>query len=602
MSSFSQIAEELQVLIISRLDAESILMCREVSKSLRDLIDNSVVLQYQLELALVGMVDGPPSAVPTSERLEALRAFKATYSAGAHTTEEIVVSASQHADIFVPSSPAEIAYLDQNGTELVLKVYRISSTPCGTFSRTHETAFTGMGPFLAAHPGMGPENLFVDSRQGLLVYTFSTHENGPEGSYMRPHCSFATLSEGRIHWHQPNDPVAAYPSIVSCHEFILEPNPLEPPETWSRVQVFGDLVVWTAGEDYEDGSGLTEVIVHNWKTGRNVWHMHDDRYVGLYRVQLLSPSRLVMIHTFNLTIRLYEFDPECPTDIPPIRTLDDCLRILKLPGWFKRAPPAFLSECDTESFITHPPYDNTPETPQAMFLPDPTLATLVLRTELTYARREPVRGTSRVAYRREHERYLVFVPLATLMRCCEDRWPPQEGPGLDISDTDMPPVSNSTIPWEVWGPPLGARIVRAPEHPWNCPHSMHVRVGSVYSAELSHCYRGTIRSPVDCILSAVEVLPLAATSPPSHHVRLHAAASLEPPAEDEVSASSLSRSTSDENRTRGLTAWKAPFYTMYQIRKTERTIPYMTQDRKLLVGMRLVGDKLILFRSRPHGA
>ena len=88
---------------------------------------------------------------------------------------------------------------------------------------------------------------------------------------MRPHCSFATLSEGRIHWHQPNDPVAAYPSIVSCHEFILEPNPLEPPETWSRVQVFGDLVVWTAGEDYEDGSGLTEVIVRNWKTGRNVW-------------------------------------------------------------------------------------------------------------------------------------------------------------------------------------------------------------------------------------------------------------------------------------------------------------------------------------------
>ena len=142
----------------------------------------------------MGMVDGPPSAVPTSKRLEALRAFKTTYAAGAHATEEIVVSASQHADMFVPSNPAEIAYLDKedDSEELVLKVYRSSSTLCSASSHSHVTTFAGMGPLLAAHPDMRPRNLFVDGRQGLLAYTFSTREDDPEG-VSRPTVQLAHL-------------------------------------------------------------------------------------------------------------------------------------------------------------------------------------------------------------------------------------------------------------------------------------------------------------------------------------------------------------------------------------------------------------------------
>ena len=443
---------------------------------------------------------------------------------------------------------------------------------------------------------------------------------------MRPHCAFATLSRRRVHWHQLNDPLAPHHSITSCHKFLPSHFP-DIPESCFQVQVLDDLVIWRAGEDYDDGSGLSEIIVHNWKTGINVWvsiqnlltcvvvvmlivsgivhishtqHMHANHYVGLYRVELLSPSRLVVINSSNLAMRLYDFNPDCSSDSPPIRDLDNCCCVLKLPTSLKRTPPAFLSGCETESFITRLPNSDTPETDQSMFLPDPALATLVFRTEFTYERSQPVRGTSKIAYWQEYERYLVFVPLTTLVRCYEDRRLPQGGV-TDIPDTGMSSVSSLTIPWEDWGPPLGARIIHAPEHHRYRPHSVHVRVAGVYAAELSRCYHFTISSPLDCVLSVIEALPLAATSP-SHTVRLRAAASLgskagvDTAAKDELSANTLSLSASEENWIRGPTAWKAPFYTMYQIRKTERTIPYMTEDRKLLVGMRLFGDKLIEFR------
>ncbi|KAH9894881.1 hypothetical protein C8Q73DRAFT_692006 [Cubamyces lactineus] len=603
--SFSQLAEELQVLIISHLDAESILMCREISKCLRDLIDKSVVLQYQLELALLGMVDGPPSTVPPSERLEALCAFKATYSASTYSTEEIIVSESQHREmLLVPSDPAEIAYLDKEGEEFVLNVHRTSSTPCGTPSQSHQATFAGMGPFLAAHPEMISNNLFVDSSQGLLAYTFTTRENDPEGPYMLSHCAFARLSRGRVHWYQLNDLLAPHRSITSCHKFHL-PNFLDPRERCFQVQVYGDLVVWRVGEDYDDGSGLSDIIVHNWKMGINVWHMHADRYVGLYRVELLSPSRLVVINSFDLAMRLYDFDPERSTDCPLLRDVDDCRCVLKLPAWLKRAPPAVLSECDTESFITHSPNSNVSETQQAMFLPNPALKTLVFRSEFTYERSQPVDGSPKVAYWREYERYMAFIPVDTLMQFCEDRWPLHASVS-DGPDAGASPVLSSAVPWEDWGPTLGARIDYAPEHHRYRPHSVHVRVAGAYTAELSRCYRFTVSSPANCRLSVIEVLPSASPSLPCRTLRMHKAASLgtlaglDTVAEDWLSTSSLSLSSSDENQHRGPITWKPPFYVTYTIRTVERTLLYITGDRKLFRGVRLVGNKIVVFRSKLH--
>ena len=160
----------------------AVLTVTQVNKTLRDLIDNNMAIQYQLELALAGMVDGPSRNATTRERLDALRAFKTAYSTGTQPTEEVIVPASQRADMFfVPSNPAEIAYIDKEDGELVLKIYRPSSTLHGITNEPRETVISGMGQLLAAHPGMSADNLFVDSEQELLVYAFSTRVFDDEG-------------------------------------------------------------------------------------------------------------------------------------------------------------------------------------------------------------------------------------------------------------------------------------------------------------------------------------------------------------------------------------------------------------------------------------
>ncbi|KAJ2990025.1 hypothetical protein NUW54_g8600 [Trametes sanguinea] len=95
-SRITGLPDELQVRILSELDPPSILACREVMYAvypaaalaahqfgptqaipeLKETIDNSIEVNYQLELALSGMIDGPRplNSACTRDRLAALRA------------------------------------------------------------------------------------------------------------------------------------------------------------------------------------------------------------------------------------------------------------------------------------------------------------------------------------------------------------------------------------------------------------------------------------------------------------------------------------------------------------------------------------------------
>ncbi|KAH9943580.1 hypothetical protein B0H21DRAFT_487066 [Amylocystis lapponica] len=63
---------ETVISILKWLDCRQILLCSSVCKTLREIVKESVELQYQIELAADGMVDGPPGLMTTADRLELL--------------------------------------------------------------------------------------------------------------------------------------------------------------------------------------------------------------------------------------------------------------------------------------------------------------------------------------------------------------------------------------------------------------------------------------------------------------------------------------------------------------------------------------------------
>ncbi|KAH9910844.1 hypothetical protein B0H21DRAFT_492444 [Amylocystis lapponica] len=62
--------------ILDSLAVRDLLACKQVSRYLLEVIDGSERLQYKIDLAVAGMVDGPPSALCTAERRSMLREYQ----------------------------------------------------------------------------------------------------------------------------------------------------------------------------------------------------------------------------------------------------------------------------------------------------------------------------------------------------------------------------------------------------------------------------------------------------------------------------------------------------------------------------------------------
>ncbi|KAM5536879.1 hypothetical protein V8D89_009426 [Ganoderma adspersum] len=70
---------EVLFLVFWCLHGQDIARCMRVSRCFADLIDSDVYLQYRIELARNGMVDGLASTLPVSERLQRLRQYSANF-------------------------------------------------------------------------------------------------------------------------------------------------------------------------------------------------------------------------------------------------------------------------------------------------------------------------------------------------------------------------------------------------------------------------------------------------------------------------------------------------------------------------------------------
>ncbi|KAH8107703.1 hypothetical protein BXZ70DRAFT_6237 [Cristinia sonorae] len=81
MASFQGLPNELLESILLEADIQSIARCRQVSKTLGEIITNSKPIQYKIELAIDGFEDGPADFPwGTSERLDALRSRRLAWA------------------------------------------------------------------------------------------------------------------------------------------------------------------------------------------------------------------------------------------------------------------------------------------------------------------------------------------------------------------------------------------------------------------------------------------------------------------------------------------------------------------------------------------
>ncbi|KAI0326594.1 hypothetical protein GY45DRAFT_78492 [Cubamyces sp. BRFM 1775] len=570
-SHILKIPTDVQVRIMSYLDAPGILACREASWQLAKLVDCTISLQYQLELALAGMVNGPPSGASVRTRLDALRACRDAQSRGEHPLYEIV-DRGDHLRL-VRSAETEIVYLDRSHPDLPLTVYRPRSEYCG-HAELRE-AFGGVKSLLEAHPGLQMSNVYVDCQQDLVVYSYLTIHTDLDIS--RAHCHFASLSQG-FNAH----PLAARQELICNHTIPLEGS------ARISLQVIGDLALWTTSS-----IAILSVIVYNWKTGVIVWRMDEDS--GLkgshynVNVGLISSTALVLIDTAEFSLCLYRFVPTATSDSPTV-SADEYVCMLQLP---ERTSTQL--DCSVEHCGAYPSESRSSIPAPASFLPDLSLPVLVLKFIWQPQFMELLEDTPAPVERDESCR--LFVPLETLHRFLNGPKDTRSGFMADSSDSIRCGFDTETtddgcvVPWEDWGP-RGTRMVR-----------MKARSRFLSGLGPTIAIYDETTAADGPHIDIYEVHPLAATTiPPLGQPCAPLSTAVAPPtpltpAEGSAASGSVTIDDPlDESYITNSPVWKEPVRTTYPFRKTTRYVPSVCEDGAHFCDIRVAADGLVMRR------
>ncbi|OSD01323.1 hypothetical protein PYCCODRAFT_1436557 [Trametes coccinea BRFM310] len=401
---FLELPDELQLRILSKLDARSILACRQVDPGLAQAIDEAVEMQYRLELQFAGMIDGPPGTISVRDRLDALRAYRAAWNASRHPVHTLLVDS----DILGPHLRG-ISHFEQ--TTGRLRLHRPAGTFCGLTE--YDAVFDELSERIAAD---WPYDRFAINYSEDFIAYISNSDSDPSGVYVH----FASLSQN----YQPH-PLANRPIIQTC-------SPLEDVGCWSVLGCSGDLVSWHL---CRWGALPSEMMVVNWKTGTIVWHMHSTSDQQFLTLQILTSTHLVVIDDSDkFSLRIYAFDPSA-SDNAPLATDSDCIYALALPTRSHRVDDHWLRV----AFEPQPQFAND----HPLFSHDPNLSLLALTIMLGLSDTDFPSGLAH-----DGDCFLLLIPLETLLR-------------FDTADTEL--LRGRIIPWEDWGP-KGTKMLQIWEH------------------------------------------------------------------------------------------------------------------------------------------
>ncbi|KAM5535118.1 hypothetical protein V8D89_011204 [Ganoderma adspersum] len=420
VSRLLDIPEDIRIHILFTLDTVSLLRCKRLCRDIRNLIDNTVELEYKLALARAGRVERGQSRLCIVDRLRALESLRTTRFS-LDTLPFILLSneINPHrpgvTDGFIP-------YLTNNSSDLVLWRPSFPSRDAPEEKR-HIPAV--MSPQV---PATEIGTLAVDIAQDLLVFSRSARPD-----INPPECYVYSMSEGR-----PHSAAGPEPLKIDFEPVFVE----DGFNTIEDLQIFGDVIAWSITDDRHSA-----VHVWNWKTSVLVWHRQSDIRGSSCRV--ISPSHVVLVTAQAVSV--FEFDSAA--DHPPEpATLEGALCVLELPAL---TPAPFAPYVRT--YMQFPPSVPTPAQPPTdggdpgvAFGLDPALTVLTITLLLSVS---DVHGRVGSDFR-----YAIFVPLSTL-RARIEAASPHLGAFADTdTDTDAD-TGLRTVPWAEWGP-RGTRIVR----------------------------------------------------------------------------------------------------------------------------------------------
>ncbi|KAI0356942.1 hypothetical protein OH77DRAFT_183926 [Trametes cingulata] len=227
---FTSLPPELLTGILLELDFQSLFRCRQVCVLLKDLIDQDVRLQYQIELAVAGMEDGPPSATTAAERLRMLNARQDAWDKLAWTErEEIPMSQGGVWELY-----GGVLAQGEGSRSLVFK--QLPSKIRGIEGRT----------WRLEDVGVNIRDFGMDPSQDLLVII----ENRPEQSGMTCSVHLRSLETGEPHRAAPRPAVVSHLPQVREYSYAIQVS-----ESYLGVLMTS-----------HDGDH-SEMLIWNWKTG-----------------------------------------------------------------------------------------------------------------------------------------------------------------------------------------------------------------------------------------------------------------------------------------------------------------------------------------------
>ncbi|KAG2154684.1 hypothetical protein DEU56DRAFT_769753 [Suillus clintonianus] len=396
---------ELIFKIFSVLDWRTLLVCREICRLFRSIAEGDRA-QYDIELAVSGMMDGPPSPLTTSDRLALLKGRNAAWESLKWVESKDIPMMQGHiwelyGDVFAQSSTPDVLHFRQ----LPSTYRKIEEKSWNMALDIHVRDFT------------------MDPAQDLLVLI-----EQPPTVLLNPS---ATTRSIRIHLR----------SLTTGDSHRLAPRPailvhdldVRNARATYTLQVCGNLlgVLFMSPEDADP-----ELTIWNWTTGKVILTRSSSEIAtfAFLSSRFLLVGSIFDPEALNIQARLYVFDLTQPSN-ETSGLAADCFCAFMWPEFnFWTSPVTFSIRSDPS-----PVWQPNPEA-RLPFSTAPGDRLIIVTACLVY--------NGHVAY------YDMFVSAGTLLS------------HIAALPTE---VSSHEIDWDEWGP-TGTRLMRSLSHssPWVC--------------------------------------------------------------------------------------------------------------------------------------
>ncbi|KAM5541120.1 hypothetical protein V8D89_005049 [Ganoderma adspersum] len=305
------LSQDIIILIFSSLHGQDVATCIAVRHSFADLIHSDLSLQYSIELAQNGMVDGESSTLPVSERLKRLRQYSLDFKKGAFQRQDLVT----HPD-YVPemlnvdwplrfpigtkcASRALYKKVYENDTILYLSLFVPGSAHAGIRS-----TFSLFTIHAAVKPDLIATEWAMDDAQDLFVVADVAHMSILEPVHPRtnvPECHIRFYSLSAL----KTDTVIPHPA-ATLHFIHLSTVESATLKNGFQLRIVGDYVVLETRVEIESIS--THFIdAYSWKTGKLISRCD----IGSSAVSIipLDEPYLLLFPLFNPRARTLEPHP-----------------------------------------------------------------------------------------------------------------------------------------------------------------------------------------------------------------------------------------------------------------------------------------------------